>query len=95
MDLTGLYSFLENFIPSMRQFALLGFYGNQWGCDTEDKWHEITGARFIADATAGKQQKKPLSSFQKRAFKVSSLAKERIPFQAWKCCQEDVRDNGN
>lgn len=55
MDLTGLYSFLENFIPSMGQFARLGFYGNQWVCDTEDKWHEITGARFTAGAKAGKQ----------------------------------------
>jgi hypothetical protein len=48
----GLHSFLENFStrtgPLMRQAE----YGNQWVYDVNGRWHEITGARFSADATA-------------------------------------------
>ncbi|MFP4367134.1 MAG: DUF3472 domain-containing protein [Bacteroidales bacterium] len=48
----GLHSFLENFStrtgPLMRQAA----YSNQWVYDVNGRWHEITGARFSADATA-------------------------------------------
>jgi hypothetical protein len=48
----GLHSFLENFLtetgPMMRQ----AYYGNQWVCDSDNRWHELTRARFTADATA-------------------------------------------
>lgn len=50
--LTGFHSFLENFSVSFGAQKRLGLYGNQWVCDTEGTWHEITRARFTADATA-------------------------------------------
>ncbi len=50
--LTGFHSFLENFSVSFGAKQRLGRYGNQWVCDTEGTWHEITRARFTADATA-------------------------------------------
>lgn len=55
--LTRLYSFLENFIPEMGQFARKGYYGNQWVFDTEGDWFEITRATFTADATARKESR--------------------------------------
>ncbi len=55
--LTRLYSFLENFIPSMGQFPRQGFYGNQWIHDTRGKWYEIVEAQFTADATARKESR--------------------------------------
>jgi len=50
--LTGFHSFLENFSVNFGAEKRLGFYGNQWVCDTRGNWHEITRARFTADATA-------------------------------------------
>ena len=55
--LTRLYSFLENFIPGMGQFPRKGIYGNQWVCDTQGDWFEITRATFTADATARKESR--------------------------------------
>lgn len=50
--LTGFHSFLENFSTQFGAQGRLGLYGNQWVCDTDGTWHEITRARFTADATA-------------------------------------------
>jgi Domain of unknown function (DUF3472)/Domain of unknown function (DUF5077) len=55
--LTKLYSFLENFIPSMGQFVRKGFYGNQWIYDSQGNWFEIVQAEFTADATARKESR--------------------------------------
>jgi len=53
--LTRLHSFLENFIPGTGFRSRKGLYSNQWVCDTQGKWYELTQARFTADATARKQ----------------------------------------
>ena len=52
VHLTGFHSFLENFSVNYGSVRRLGLYGNQWVCDTGGTWHEITRARFTADATA-------------------------------------------
>ncbi|MCB9285400.1 MAG: DUF3472 domain-containing protein [Lewinellaceae bacterium] len=52
--LTGLYSFLENFIPETGVISRHARYGNQWICDTRGQWHELTRVRLTADATAQK-----------------------------------------
>ncbi|MFZ2897952.1 MAG: DUF3472 domain-containing protein [Saprospiraceae bacterium] len=52
--LTGLYSFLENFIPETGVISRHALYGNQWIRDAGGQWHELTRARFTADATAQK-----------------------------------------
>ena len=55
--LTKLYSFLENFIPSMGQYTRKGLYGNQWIYDKKGNWYEIVQAQFTADATARKESR--------------------------------------
>lgn len=52
--LTGLYSFLENFLTETGATTRRALYGNQWVCDTAGQWYELTGIRFTADATARK-----------------------------------------
>lgn len=52
--LTGLYSFLENFIPETGVMPRYARYGNQWVRDSRGQWYELTQARFTADATARK-----------------------------------------
>jgi hypothetical protein len=53
--LTRLHSFLENFIPGTGFRSRRALYANQWVCDVQGNWHELTQARFTADATARKQ----------------------------------------
>lgn len=50
--LTNLYSFLENFDTKTGPLVRKAYYKNQWIYDTNSTWHEITQARFTADATA-------------------------------------------
>ncbi len=50
--LTGFHSFLENFSPDYGHLQRSANYGNQWVCDVDGKWHEITQARFTGDGTA-------------------------------------------
>jgi hypothetical protein len=52
--LKSLYSFLENFIPETGFITRKGYYSNQWIMDSSGKWHELTKAKFTADATARK-----------------------------------------
>jgi len=52
--LDHLHSFLENFLPSRGNQTRQGYYSNQWVYDHQGQWHEITKARFSADATARK-----------------------------------------
>ncbi len=51
------HSFLENFIPDMGRFARMAYYNNQWVMDVHGTWHELTVARFTADATARKESR--------------------------------------
>ena len=50
--LTGLYSFLENFIPEGGNVTRMAQYGNQWVRDTAGNWIELTQAKFTGDNTA-------------------------------------------
>lgn len=52
--LTSLYSFLENFSTQTGPLGRKVLYNNQWVCDTNGKWHEVTKAKFTADETARK-----------------------------------------
>jgi hypothetical protein len=52
--LDKLYSFLENFVPETGYIAREAYYSNQWVRDKSGKWHELTRAKFTADATAMK-----------------------------------------
>lgn len=49
------HSFLENFIPENGAITRTGLFGNQWACDTNGHWTELTTARFTTDATGKKK----------------------------------------
>ncbi|MGQ1788173.1 DUF3472 domain-containing protein [Saccharicrinis sp. GN24d3] len=51
------HSFLENFYTEMGQFTRKAKYTNQWVCNTEGKWTEMTSAIFTADNTARKAER--------------------------------------
>ncbi|GAB2845445.1 DUF3472 domain-containing protein [Pseudoduganella ginsengisoli] len=55
--LTGLYSFLENFIDSDGYLERSALYGNQWARSTAGKWTELATARYTGDATAANGQR--------------------------------------
>jgi hypothetical protein len=55
--LTRLYSFLENFHTETGNISRKAFYTNQWIYDNEGNWHELTSAKFTADATARKDSR--------------------------------------
>lgn len=48
------HSFLENFSTQTGFISRKGYYSNQWVRDSGGEWHEMTRARFTADATARK-----------------------------------------
>lgn len=50
--LTGLHSFLENFIPEGGDKTREVLFGNQWVCDENGSWLELTKAVFTYDNTA-------------------------------------------
>lgn len=52
--LTGLHSFLENFIPEQGDKTREVLFGNQWACDVNGTWQELTKAVFTYDNTAAK-----------------------------------------
>jgi hypothetical protein len=52
---TNPYSFVENFDPERGALNRKGFFGNQWACNTEGVWTELTKAKFTNDATARKK----------------------------------------
>lgn len=52
--LKNLYSFLENFIPETGYITRMGSFTNQWICNRNGLWIEISDATFTADATAKK-----------------------------------------
>ncbi len=49
--ITGFHSFLENFYDRDGFRERRSIHGNQWVCDTDGQWHELTRARFTCDAT--------------------------------------------
>jgi hypothetical protein len=55
--LTHLYSFLENFYTETGNIERSGLYSNQWIYSTDNKWIELTGIKFTADATARKESR--------------------------------------
>jgi Domain of unknown function (DUF3472)/Domain of unknown function (DUF5077) len=55
--LRNLYSFLENFIQETGNIARKGYYSNQWICDKNGFWFELSSAKFTADATARKESR--------------------------------------
>ena len=50
--LTRFHSFLENFIPDYGHLERSAAYGNQWVCDVDGQWHEVTRAKLTGDNTA-------------------------------------------
>ncbi|RAV28031.1 nematoblast specific protein [Sinomicrobium soli] len=53
--LTRPHSFLENFRTETGFKSRKGLYSNQWVRDVSGEWHELTRAKFTADATARKE----------------------------------------
>lgn len=53
--LRRLHSFLENFHTGTGFILRSANYSNQWICNTEGEWFELTNATFTADATARKE----------------------------------------
>ncbi|MGW8122712.1 DUF3472 domain-containing protein [Roseivirga echinicomitans] len=51
------HSFLENFHTETGNQTRKGRYANQWVYDTKGNWHEMTTAKFTADATARKESR--------------------------------------
>ena len=46
------HSFLENFVPESGHLERRASYGNQWLCDAEGNWQELTDAKFTGDDIA-------------------------------------------
>ena len=46
------HSFLENFLDYNGYQGRMALYGNQWVCDTDGNWHQLTEARFTGDDIA-------------------------------------------
>lgn len=55
--LTGVHSFLENFIDTNGYLERSALYGNQWARSTSGTWTELTTARFTGDATVTNGQR--------------------------------------
>jgi len=49
------HSFLENFIPQQGDKKREVLFGNQWICDSNGRWTELTNAIFTYDNTAAKK----------------------------------------
>ncbi|HKJ34734.1 MAG TPA: DUF3472 domain-containing protein [Balneolales bacterium] len=52
--LTGLYSFLENFIPKQGDKTRRGYFKNAWIRTIDGNWIQLTKAKFTGDNTARK-----------------------------------------
>lgn len=55
--LSGFHSFLESFSPEYGYLQRSAHYGNQWVCDVDGNWHEITRAKLTGDNTARSRQR--------------------------------------
>ncbi|MBD1393585.1 DUF3472 domain-containing protein [Mucilaginibacter glaciei] len=57
-NLTGLYSFVENFEPDNGDKIRMAHFKNQWIADSNGKWYELTSATYTGDETAKKNYRK-------------------------------------
>lgn len=55
--LTGVYSFVENFVDTNGYLGRSVNYGNQWALSAAGAWTELTAGRFTGDATAANAQR--------------------------------------
>ena len=55
--LTGVHSFLENFIDTLGYTERRVQFGNQWARNSAGTWSEVTGGRFTGYATATNAQR--------------------------------------
>lgn len=55
--LTGVHSFLENFIDTLGYTERRVQFGNQWARNIAGTWSEVTAGRFTGDATATNAQR--------------------------------------
>ncbi|MCC7642641.1 MULTISPECIES: DUF5077 domain-containing protein [unclassified Janthinobacterium] len=55
--LTGVHSFLENFIDTLGYTERRVQFGNQWARNVAGTWSEVTAGRFTGDATATHAQR--------------------------------------
>ena len=55
--LTGVHSFLENFIDTLGYTERRVQFGNQWARNSAGTWSEVTAGRFTGDATATNAQR--------------------------------------
>ena len=77
------HSFLENFVTEMGTESRKAYYTNQWVADKNGNWHELTEARFTADATAHKDARLDYAGgTEGNAFflKNCGFFSERVPF---------------
>lgn len=49
---TRFHSFLENFSAEQGHYSRRSLHGNQWVCDVDGQWHELTKAKFTGDDIA-------------------------------------------
>lgn len=56
-NMTGVYSFLENFSDTNGHLGRSVLLGNQWARSTSGVWSEVTTAHFTGDATADNGQR--------------------------------------
>ena len=77
------HSFLENFITEMGTESRKAYYTNQWVAEGNGNWHELTEAKFTADATAHKDARLDYAGgAEEDAFflKNCGFFSERVPF---------------
>lgn len=55
--LTGVHSFLENFIDTLGYTERRVQFGNQWARNASGTWSEVTAGRYTGDATATNAQR--------------------------------------
>ena len=55
--LTGVHSFLENFIDTLGYTERRVQFGNQWARNVSGTWSEVTAGRYTGDATATRAQR--------------------------------------
>lgn len=80
------HSFLENFIPEMGCITRQVKYTNQWVCNQEGQWTELTRAKFTADATARKESRLDYAGGDDGSFfflKNCGFFSEKVQFDTW------------
>lgn len=85
------HSFLENFHTETGNQTRKGIYTNQWIYDTKSSWHELTKARFTADATARKESR---MDYAGGAEETSFFMKNCGFFSGWTPINSIIERNG-